>query len=582
MSNVTIYYDGDCPFCSKYVHYLRLSESVGEPRLVNVRGDAATLALLRERGLDLDQGMAVVLDDQWYDGDRAVNVLAGLSTASNWFNRLNRTLLSSPHAARIAYPLLRAGRNAALFLLGRERLTPELPPSFAPMVLFNAVWGLFAILHAISYSLFFNSKIYPTTPVIGLLGLLLFLHPQNMRVFGALLVIQVADAWLQMPLGSNHTVIKNFLLLAMLAAGAWQWLRGGRWSHFYNDFAPAGRVLLLVMYVFGIFHKINRDFLDPSVSCAVALWQEMPWPLNAIDSPGMHSLAIYGTFVVEGLILLSLLIRRTRHIGIGFGIAFHSLLGLSGYAMYPQFSTLTVALHLLFIERAAASKIVESEAWQSSMSWLRSLRGVALLIGWTALMTGLAWTGSYSQLAIVWLPSMLAVAGVCFVYGRVPGTTSGIGTLAWSRMWVVNLVSILFVLNGAAPYLGLKTAQSINMFANLQLEGGPSNHLLFKDPPGPFNYLDDVVTVTESSGSSLLTYVQAGNLGLTRYHLLDHLDRNPSATVSFELDGKRYTHQNSQTLAPEIASMLHPRWFRNWFHFNLVDLARPKPCALDR
>ena len=30
------------------------------------------------------------------------------------------------------------------------------------------------------------------------------------------------------------------------------------------------RYLLAIMYFYGIFHKINTDFLNPQVSCAVA------------------------------------------------------------------------------------------------------------------------------------------------------------------------------------------------------------------------------------------------------------------------------------------------------------------------
>ncbi len=125
-----------------------------------------------------------------------------------------------------------------------------------------------------------------------------------MRVFCGLLLVLMVDAWLQMPLNSNHTIIKNFLLLAMLIGGARQLWRGGTWSDFYADFAPVGRVLLVVMYVFGIFHKLNRDFLDPMVSCAVVLWRAMPAPLGYLDSAPVHLATIYGTFLAEGLILL--------------------------------------------------------------------------------------------------------------------------------------------------------------------------------------------------------------------------------------------------------------------------------------
>ena len=118
------------------------------------------------------------------------------------------------------------------------------------------------------------------------------------------------------------------------------------------------------MYFFGVFHKLNTGFLDPSVSCAVALWQNMPQPLNHLDGAAIQYLTIYGALAVELLIFLMLLLRRFRHLGILIGVGFHMLLALSGYAMYAPFSMLSVALHCLFLSPQSARQIVDSPAWQ--------------------------------------------------------------------------------------------------------------------------------------------------------------------------------------------------------------------------
>jgi predicted DCC family thiol-disulfide oxidoreductase YuxK len=367
-TGASIYYDGDCPFCARYVKLLRLREALGEVRLVDLRRSPDDVTRLRQAGFEPDEGMAFEFGGELHFGQDAVHRLALLGTGSGAFNRFNRWLLGSRHVSRFAYPALRMGRNAVLFLLGRARMREPSPTSQAPWLLFHQALGVFALLHTLVNTFQFNFQVYPSTWLIAALGLGLVLQPASTRLAAALLIAFAVDAWAQLPALSNHTVIKNFLLLAIGACALRQMWRGGDWTAFYRDFAPTGRVLLVVMYVFGVFHKINTDFLDPEVSCAVALWRQMPAFLRWIDFTAFHYAAIYGTLVIETVILACLLLPRTRTVAIGVGIAFHSLLALSAYAMYVPFSTLTIALHLLFIEEESAARILSSPPW-------RALRG---------------------------------------------------------------------------------------------------------------------------------------------------------------------------------------------------------------
>jgi len=122
---VLIVYDGQCPFCSRYVKLVRLRESLGQVRLVNAREGGPLVDELRRAGLDLDEGMALKLDGRLYHGHDCIHMLALLSTPSSAFNRLNAALFRSPRAARLLYPVLRTGRNAALRLLGRSKIREE-------------------------------------------------------------------------------------------------------------------------------------------------------------------------------------------------------------------------------------------------------------------------------------------------------------------------------------------------------------------------------------------------------------------------------------------------------------------------
>lgn len=110
---LTLYYDGDCPFCDSYVHLVRLREEY-DVDLVNARDDLGLYQRLLDEGLDLDAGMVLDIDGQRYHGAACINRVALLTTPSNGFNRLNKWLFSSPARSRWLYPVLVAGRNGVI------------------------------------------------------------------------------------------------------------------------------------------------------------------------------------------------------------------------------------------------------------------------------------------------------------------------------------------------------------------------------------------------------------------------------------------------------------------------------------
>ena len=124
-SKASIVYDGECPFCSKYVELVRLRESLGDVELINARNGGALVDEIRAAGLDLDDGMLLKLDGRLYHGADCIHMLALLSTPSTWFNRVNLALFRSSAASHLLYPMLRAGRNAVLRLLGRSRINHQ-------------------------------------------------------------------------------------------------------------------------------------------------------------------------------------------------------------------------------------------------------------------------------------------------------------------------------------------------------------------------------------------------------------------------------------------------------------------------
>jgi predicted DCC family thiol-disulfide oxidoreductase YuxK len=120
--SLTIFYDGYCPVCTQYVRYTRLGKSVSKLALRNLREEPEKVSEFKARGLDVNEGMIVDLDGAIYHGAAAVHILALLSTPVGLFNRCNRLIFSHHWLAHLLYPVLAAGRNILLFLLGRKKI----------------------------------------------------------------------------------------------------------------------------------------------------------------------------------------------------------------------------------------------------------------------------------------------------------------------------------------------------------------------------------------------------------------------------------------------------------------------------
>ncbi|MGD9805860.1 MAG: DCC1-like thiol-disulfide oxidoreductase family protein [Hyphomicrobiaceae bacterium] len=115
-------YDGECPFCTRYVVYTKAQSAFGGLTLLDARQHPTLVAEWRARGIELNDGMLLVANGNTYFGDEALHVLALASTRSDIFNRINALIFRSRLASHALYPIMRCGRNITLRALGRSKL----------------------------------------------------------------------------------------------------------------------------------------------------------------------------------------------------------------------------------------------------------------------------------------------------------------------------------------------------------------------------------------------------------------------------------------------------------------------------
>ena len=117
-----IIYDGDCPFCSRFVTLYRARSVVGEIELIDARTSKLPIVTELSKKFDLDKGMVVVWEDQVFYGADAVHYMSMVGSDSTVFNWFNKQLFRKRKIARALYPLMVTGRNATLKLMGRAQL----------------------------------------------------------------------------------------------------------------------------------------------------------------------------------------------------------------------------------------------------------------------------------------------------------------------------------------------------------------------------------------------------------------------------------------------------------------------------
>jgi hypothetical protein len=399
----------------------------------------------------------------------------------------------------------------------------------------------------------------------------------------------------QLPVASNNKTIAFVMNGAILAVLAQTYLGGARGPALrdtaYERLRVVARALLAVMYIFGIFHKINTDFLDPNVSCAVALYTPLARPFGLGDNIYGKYLAIVVTFAVEAACIVSLYWRRFFAVGLIAGLVFHYVIPISAYSWYMDFSSLAFALYVLSIPREVAEKFSRTIA--AGFRPLRRLLGeplgaLAVIVTAAAVLTLAAAVVLALSLSYPARTSMMLYHSVWVLVWPIVGSVVMLALIRAALdhlpyrgppaprqpFWLYAFPAVLF-LTSLSPYVGLKTESSIAMFSNLHTEGGVTNHLLFDGPPYLFDYQTDVVAIVDSSHPRLQGFARKGK-HLVMFGLREFLRERPTEWVTYRRGDVLHERVTGEALGAEMRPSLLERKF---LIFKPVDYSRPKVCT---
>jgi len=390
--------------------------------------------------------------------------------------------------------------------------------------------------------------------VVCLVAIWVLLRPVSVVRFVALVVAQVTNAAIDSPLMTNHWTLVAISGLAILVNLVVAIVRREPWlldpAAVYRRIAPVLRVTVLILYGFAAFAKINADFLDPAVSCGVAISEHLfdrgPFALPSwLEWP-----AIVGTIVLEAGLAFLLAFRRTRLLAVFVGGTFHVFLATAGHLAFSGFA---MAFYVLFLPddlperlermRAGSPRL---RAFTNRVAAFAARREAFALLAGAWLLVGFAVSLGPGSVASIVRSGMLAlfliyVASLGVVLVRAvaddgpPAYRPGALRLAHPGWALGPLLAVLLALN---PYLGLRTQDTFTMYSNLQTEEGHWNHALLPSAVRVFSAQDDLVAIVASS-DTLLARAARTSTRLVWWDFRRHASHHPDASVTYEHRGKR-------------------------------------------
>lgn len=441
----------------------------------------------------------------------------------------------------------------------------------SPLTAFAVVWATATLIHLVSFH--FWARTWQGWTLVLCVGLVLT-RPRSLPRFTAMAAASLANLYRTLPFVPNHIFFEGIVNLTILTATLWtvwrqrttwqaNWLRVRGQSLFvpllavvgyqallilteqehvgitattlmfyflhrrsvtalptqlsekaYRSFAGVLRWELTAMYAWAVVQKLNHDYFDPAVSCAVQMQRDLE---NLLGLPPISTWAapaiMAGSLLIETSIPLLLMFRRTRRIGFCVALAFHFMLALHPQPGVYSFSALVFAMLFVFLPPPAIERL--RELWDRQRAALseRLKRTMDAAFLGSAVMALLGCMLTASSIVYLVMGESLQSFRVVYRFGLAAFLAWGIwlggGYLRcgmsrstdedcpprspFSPAWACLL---LVLLNGVCPWVGLKTQTAFAMFSNLRTEFEPNHFFLRRIDVFP--YQREMVEVVDS------------------------------------------------------------------------------------
>ena len=413
--------------------------------------------------------------------------------------------------------------------------------------LFAALWALYVLVHQlkqIPWGPHYSLALMVFAVAMSGLAFAVLCKPGSTSLFLTLIAVQLAGVAAELPAMSNCWLFTGFLDVGILGAAVVAMRRGsGRCGleDIYRISAPFLRCSLVAIYGFAVVAKLNSDFFDPDVSCATHLYRVMASTETYLPSSvSMERAAIPMALLGEASLPVLFLFRRTRTYAIVAGMLFHTLLAASPLVSVFDFNALLFALYVTMAPENFPKLLMQHRA---SRLAVRIARHRFVVFGILAVLSLLVVTLSLTSGNLVplivyrsklWLILGLGMTVTTAAVLFTPGETLVpiVSPFRMRSAWLVPGL-VLIIINGASPYLGLKTGVAYTMFSNLRTEQGFENHLFIPSALRVFSFQDAPVRILESTAPALQR-ISDRHEALTFFDFRQRAYENREASVRYQ------------------------------------------------
>ncbi|WP_125077726.1 hypothetical protein [Rufibacter latericius] len=417
-----------------------------------------------------------------------------------------------------------------------------------------------------------------------LTAIALLAKPSSIARLLVFALIQMYQAYSEMPDTSNHWVLAAFINLTIVQSYLYLVVKRRSFhidkAEFLNTFSPLVNLELITLYFFAFFHKLNSGFFDPAASCAVRFLVLQNDYYNLLPtSKDVITLNIYLTILIEALIPILIVLGRTRRWGILLGLVFHCILAYNPLNGFYDFSATVFALYFLLTDASFSAiikkiygKLLEGKKLikerLASFNVLNFTLFAATLIVIMGLVHYYTRTDDYFR-HLVWTGYSVTFI-ILFLLSLKTSRQETQSKVFAGAHYSLYLFPVLVFLNGFCPYLGLKTETSYAMFSNLRTEGGKTNHFLVPVSSQIFNYQKDVVEIISSS-DPFFQKLAAEQRQLVYFQFRKYVRKNKVQQVTYLRNGQEFSYARGQSFTThDLQKKEHPvleklMLFRNFY-----------------
>jgi predicted DCC family thiol-disulfide oxidoreductase YuxK len=115
---ITLYYDKQCPFCSKYANLLKLKENF-EITLKDARENQSEISLVCEN-LNINDGFIVIYEKNCFQGEKALVFLNSAVDKDTLLGKLHFFFAYENIFSKFLYKILFVLRKVILFILRKD------------------------------------------------------------------------------------------------------------------------------------------------------------------------------------------------------------------------------------------------------------------------------------------------------------------------------------------------------------------------------------------------------------------------------------------------------------------------------